>query len=192
MALNYSVGLRPNPQKPEEPLKAYAYAQINGELSLKQLSNRIASQTTVSYADVVAVLISTVENLFVALQEGKQVDFGELGKFRLRIVSKGAESLEKFTSAYITGVNIQYIPGTELKNIFAGLTFQPVASRKAQMAVLRAEKAGETTVDISKGSPETPPPAEEEDSEIFSGGRWADAKSLRPYEPIASMVYLSI
>ena len=167
MALNYSVGLRPNPQKPEEPLKAYAYAQINGELSLKQLSNRIASQTTVSYADVVAVLISTVENLFVALQEGKQVDFGELGKFRLRIVSKGAESLEKFTSAYITGVNIQYIPGSELKNIFAGLTFQPVASRKAQLAVLRAEKAGETTVDISKGSPETPPPAEEEDSEIF-------------------------
>ena len=63
MALNYSVGLRPNPQKPDEPLKAYAYAQINGELSLKQLSNRIASQTTVSYADVVAVLISTVENL---------------------------------------------------------------------------------------------------------------------------------
>ena len=115
---------------------------------------------------MVAVLISTVENLFVALQEGKQVDFGELGKFRLRIVSKGAESLEKFTSAYITGVNIQYIPGAELKNIFAGLTFQPVASRKAQLAVLRAEKAGETTVDISKGSPETPPTTEE-DSEIF-------------------------
>ena len=41
MALNYSVGLRPNPQKPDEPLKAYAYTQINGELSLKQLSSRI-------------------------------------------------------------------------------------------------------------------------------------------------------
>ena len=127
MALNYSVALRPNPLKKDEPAKAYATAQINGEL-----------------------LISTVENLLDALQEGKQVDFGELGKFRLQILNEGAESLEKFTSTNITGVNIQYIPGEDLKNIFAGLEFQPVASRKAQQAVLRAEKAGETSVDISK------------------------------------------
>ena len=111
MALNYSVALRPNPLKKDEPAKAYATAQINGELSLKQLSRRISKQTTVSRADVVAVLISTVENLLDALQEGKQVDFGELGKFRLQILNEGAESLEKFTSTNITGVNIQYIPG---------------------------------------------------------------------------------
>ena len=150
MALNYSVALRPNPLKKDEPAKAYATAQVNGELSLKQLSRRVSMQTTVSRADVVAVLISTVENLLDALQEGKQVDFGDLGKFRLQILNEGAESLEKFTSTNITGVNIQYIPGEDLKNIFAGLEFQPVASRKAQQAVLRAEKAGETSVDISK------------------------------------------
>ena len=144
MALNYSVALRPNPLKKDEPAKAYATAQVNGELSLKQLSRRVSMQTTVSRADVVAVLISTVENLLDALQEG------ELGKFRLQILNEGAESLEKFTSTNITGVNIQYIPGEDLKNIFAGLEFQPVASRKAQQAVLRAEKAGETSVDISK------------------------------------------
>ena len=95
MALNYSVALRPNPLKKDEPAKAYATAQVNG-------------------------------------------------------LNEGAESLEKFTSTNITGVNIQYIPGEDLKNIFAGLEFQPVASRKAQQAVLRAEKAGETSVDISK------------------------------------------
>ena len=95
-------------------------------------------------------LNATVENLLDALQEGKQVDFGELGKFRLHILNEGAESLEKFTSTNITGVSIQYIPGEDLKNVFAGLEFQPVATRKAQQAVLRAEKAGETTVDISK------------------------------------------
>ena len=42
MALNYSVALRPNPLKKDEPAKAYATAQINGELSLKQLSRRIS------------------------------------------------------------------------------------------------------------------------------------------------------
>ena len=128
MALNYSVALRPNPLKKDEPAKAYATAQVNGELSLKQLSRRVSMQTTVSRADVVAVLISTVENLLDALQEGKQVDFGDLGKFRLQILNEGAESLEKFTSTNITGVNIQYIPGEDLKNIFAGLNRSSAAS----------------------------------------------------------------
>ncbi|WP_455667732.1 HU family DNA-binding protein [Phocaeicola sp.] len=148
MALNYSVALRPNPINKDVNPKAYATAQINGELSLKQLSKRVASQTTVSRADVVAVLTATVDNLLDALQEGKQVDFGELGKFRLQIISEGTNSLADFTAASITGVNIQYIPGEDLKTIFAGLEFQPVASRKAQSAALRAEKEGKVVSDL--------------------------------------------
>ncbi len=162
MALNYSVALRPNPLKKDNPAKAYATAQINGELTLKQLSRRVSMQTTVSRADVAAVLIATVENMIDALQEGKQVDFGELGKFRLRILSEGTETMESFTAANITGVNIQFVPGEDLKNIFDGLTFQPVPTRKAQQAVLRAEKAGETIVDLSD-------PSEEEEEEETPG-----------------------
>jgi predicted histone-like DNA-binding protein len=150
MALNYSVALRPNPFDKDASPKAYATAQINGELSLKQLSKRVSSQTTVSRADVVAVLTATVDNLLDALQEGKQVDFGELGKFRLQILSQGAETLADFTSENIQGVNIQYIPGEDLKNIFAGLEFQPVASRKAQSAALRAEKEGKDVAELVK------------------------------------------
>ena len=150
MALNYSVALRPNPFDKDASPKAYATAQINGELSLKQLSKRVSSQTTVSRADVVAVLTATVDNLLEALCEGKQVDFGELGKFRLQILSQGAETLADFTSENIQGVNIQYIPGEDLKNIFAGLEFQPVASRKAQSAALRAEKEGKDVAELVK------------------------------------------
>ena len=140
MALNYSVSLRPNPLDKDAAPKAYATSQINGELTLKQLSKRVSSQTTVSRADVVAVLTATVDNLLEALTEGKQVDFGELGKFRLQI----------------TGVNIQYVPGEDLKTIFGTLEFQPVASRAAQAAALRAEKEGKTVADLlkSKNEPE--------------------------------------
>ena len=150
MPLNYSVSLRTNPMSKNAAPKAYAKAQINGELTLKQLSKRIASQTTVSRADVSAVLIATVENMLAALQEGQQVDFGELGKFRLQILSEGAETLAQFTSDNILGVNIQYIPGEDLKNVFAGLEFQPVASRKAQSAALRAEKEGKNVSELVK------------------------------------------
>ena len=154
MALNYSVALRPNPFDKDASPKAYATAQINGELSLKQLSKRVSSQTTVSRADVVAVLTATVDNLLEALCEGKQVDFGELGKFRLQIVSTGTETLADFTAAQITGVNIQYIPGEDLKTIFVALEFQPVASRAAQAAALRAEKEGKAVADLLKGKDE--------------------------------------
>lgn len=58
---------------------------------------------------------ATVDNLLEALTEGKQVDFGELGKFRLQIASIGTEKLTDFTAAHITGVNIQYVPGEDLK-----------------------------------------------------------------------------
>ena len=96
MALNYSVSLRTNPIKKDEPAKAYATAQINGELSLKQLSRRVSMQTTVSRADVVAVLISTVENLLDALQEGNRwisanwVNSGSISSTRVRRVLRNS------------------------------------------------------------------------------------------------------
>lgn len=153
MPLNYSIAMMGNPMNAEEPKKAYAKSQITEELSLKELSRRVASQTTASRADVSAVLISTVENTFEALRDGMQVDFGELGKFRLQVTSRGAETAEKFTAANITGVNIQFVPGEDLKNIFAGMEFSPVPTRAATRALLKAQKAGQTIVDISvKGS----------------------------------------
>ena len=96
MALNYSVSLRPNPLEREASPKAYATAQMNGELSLEQLSRRVSSQTTVSRTDVVAVLTAIVDNLLEALKEGKQVDFGDLGKFRLQITSRSRQSGEVY------------------------------------------------------------------------------------------------
>lgn len=128
MPLNYSIVLLGNPRKPDDPKKAYARSQVSKELTLKGLSQRVAAQTTVSRADVSAVLISVVENMIEALRDGEQVDFGELGKFRLQATSRGADSAEVFTATNITGVNIQFVPGDDLKKIFNGMSFNPVPS----------------------------------------------------------------
>ena len=106
MPLNYSIAMLPNPMEKNDPHKAYAKAQINGELSLKELSKEVSNKCTVHSADVSAVLIATVETMLAALRDGKQVDFGELGKFRLQITSKGAITAEDFTADNITGVTI--------------------------------------------------------------------------------------
>ena len=150
MPLNYSIAMLPNPMEKNDPHKAYAKAQINGEMSLKELSKEVSNKCTVHSADVSAVLIATVETMLAALRDGKQVDFGELGKFRLQITSKGAITAEDFTADNITGVTIQFVPGDDLKGIFKGMEFNLVPSRYAQAALLRAQKKGETTVDLSK------------------------------------------
>lgn len=164
MSLNYSIAMMGNPQKKEEPKKAYAKAQTNGRIGLKELSAQIASKCTVHQADVSAVLIATTESMLEGLKAGKQVDFGELGSFRLQINSKGAASAEQFSSEYIKRVNIQFIPGEDLQFIFQGLDFNLVPTRAAQAAVIKAQKAGETTVDISKkpgsGSSDSESPGE--------------------------------
>lgn len=150
MPLNYSIAMLSNPMEKGTPPRAYAKAQINGEMSLKTLSKEVSNKCTVHAADVSAVLIATVETMLAALKEGKQVDFGELGKFRLQITSKGAVTAEDFTADNITGVNIQFVPGEDLKTVFQGMEFNLVASRYAQAALLRAQKKGETTVNIGK------------------------------------------
>lgn len=52
----------------------------------------------------------------------------------------------------------QFVPGEDLQDIFREMEFNLVACRYAQAALLRAQKKGETTVDISK-------PEEEEGEE---------------------------
>ena len=158
MPLNYSIAMLGNPREKNDPYKAYAKSQINGEISLKEPSKEVSTKSTVHAADVYAVLIATTESMLAALKAGKQVDFGELGKFRLQITSKGAITAEDFTADNITGVTIQFIPGEDLKGIFQGMEFNLVASRAAQAALLRAQKKGETIVDLSK-------PGEDEEEE---------------------------
>ena len=100
MALNYSIAMMGNPMNLEEAKRAYAKAQVSQELPLKTLAKRVSSQTTASRADVTAVIIATVENMIDGLRAGEQVDFGDLGKFRLQITSRGAETAEKLHRFY--------------------------------------------------------------------------------------------
>ena len=61
----------------------------------------------------------------------------------------GAESCEAFTSKNITGVNIVFTPGENFQDLINQAEFKLVASRNAQTATLKAEKMGESTVDLA-------------------------------------------
>ena len=90
---------------------------------------------------------------------GNKIQLGELGTFGISISSEGAESIDKFTAKNIKAVNILFDPGKDFENMIDRADFNPVASRAAQIATLKAEKAGESTVDLAaaKGGSTTSP-----------------------------------
>ena len=138
-----------------EVQNAFAVAQYTDVMTIEKFARHIASHGCVySRADISAILYLAVDCMREQLLEGKKIRLGDLGDFSVSISSKGAETADKFSAQNITGVNVVWDCGQEFKNLIADAEFNLVASRSAQAAVLKAIKAGQTTVDLT--SPESP------------------------------------
>ena len=134
--INYSVCLQANPASESAPEKAYAKPQMSELMTFNKFVRHIANHNGVySRGTVKGVISDMCECLVEMLLEGKKVQLGDLGDFWISLSSEGAESMEAFTAQNIKAVNIR-------------ATFNPVSSRAAQAATLKAEKAGEATVDL--------------------------------------------
>ena len=138
-----------------EVQNAFAVAQYTDVMTIEKFARHIASHGCVySRADISAILYLAVDCMRELLLEGKKIRLGDLGDFSVSISSKGAETADKFSAQNITGVNVVWDCGQEFKNLIADAEFNLVASRSAQAAVLKAIKAGQTTVDLT--SPDNP------------------------------------
>lgn len=148
--IDYSVYLQTNFLKPEAGERAYAKAQVrevwNGDRFVKHLAdhNGVFSRGTVKgvVSDLCNCLVEQVLN-------GNKVYLGELGCFSASLNCESADSMEKFSEDNIKAVNLVFTPGEDFTNMISKATFNRVSSRAAQAATLKAEKAGETTVDLA-------------------------------------------
>lgn len=148
--IDYSVFMMKNPANPEAPEKAYAKNQVSEIWTLEKFAKHIADHNGVySRGTVKGVISDMCECLVEQLLNGNKIQLGELGTFGISISSVGADSLDKFTSKNIKAVNILFAPGVDFENLIGRAEFNLVASRSAQAATLKAEKAGETTVDLA-------------------------------------------
>lgn len=133
-----------------EKQNAFAIAQYADVMTIEKFARHIATHGCVySRADISAILYMAVDCMREQLLEGKKIRLGDLGDFSVNLSSKGAETADKFTAQNITSVNVVWDPGMEFKNLLADAEFNLVASRNAQAAVLKAIKAGQTTVDLT-------------------------------------------
>ena len=136
-----------------ERQNAYAIAQYADVMTIEKFAKHISTHGCVySRADISAILYMAVDCMREQLLEGKKIRLGDLGDFSVSLTSKGAENAKAFTTQNITGVNVVWECGQEFKNLLADAEFNLVASRSAQAAVLKAVKAGSTTVDLTGGN----------------------------------------
>ena len=129
--------------------KAYAKAQMRESMTFSDFVNHIAQHNGVfSRGTVKGVLSDACLCIVEQLLNGNKVQLGELGNFWISLTSTGADTLESFSAANIKAVNIVFTPGEDFENLRSRATFNPVASRVAQAATLKAEKTGGTVVDL--------------------------------------------
>ena len=125
--VTYSVSPRINPRDKDAAPKYYGHVQASGDVSLREMAERIQSTCTVHKSDVFAVLVALEDVITDALKSGEIVRLGDLGTLQIGISSKGAATEEDYSESLITKARINFRPGSALMGALSGLTFQKVA-----------------------------------------------------------------
>lgn len=141
--VTYSVVPRYNPSEKGTPPKYYAQAQASGDVSLREMSERIQQTCTVTKADVYAVLVAMEDVITEALKSGEIVRLGDLGTLQIGLNGKGALTEEDYEPSLIKRARINFRPGTALAGALTSLSFAKV--RKKRVADPEDEEGSEGT-----------------------------------------------
>jgi predicted histone-like DNA-binding protein len=115
MSVSFIVLEKHHPNKPEVPKRYYAQAKSKGSLQIRDIAQTLSERSTLSRADVVAVLEGLIELIPEKLMEGYLIKLGDLGSFRLGFKSNGEEAPEKVGAKSISKPKINFLPSTLIK-----------------------------------------------------------------------------
>lgn len=130
--VTYSVSPRINPNDKDLPPRYYGHVQANGDMGIREMSERIQATCTVTKADVYAVLVALEDVIIDALKSGEIVRLLDLGTLQVGISSKGAISEEDYDESLITKTRINFRPGIALSGMLSSLTFQKVKAKTSK------------------------------------------------------------
>ena len=114
----------------KDSVKNYAIAKTSGTSDLNKLCKLICSRSTLSSADVKAVLDSLNWAMDLELSSGNVVQLGEFGNFRMSINSEGTNTPEDFDATKIKGGRIIFFPGSALRTTRNEVNFEPLEVTK--------------------------------------------------------------
>ncbi|MDO5615439.1 MAG: DNA-binding protein [Cruoricaptor ignavus] len=123
MPVKYKAVIRKNPRNPEEEGKWYPQAIANGETKLNDLADYASETSTVSKADILAVLETVLTKVSKDLSDGKIVRVGEYFALQISVSGEASDKEEEVTSAKIKSGKILFRPGKMLANMLKLLSY---------------------------------------------------------------------
>lgn len=103
--------------------KYYASNVTTGETDIEALTSKIEKISTVSGADIRAVLYAMVDVAVDELSDGKIVRLGDLGAIRISISSEGHEEEKDVSANSVKGKKVLFNPGSKIKSLLKTLSF---------------------------------------------------------------------
>ena len=140
--VTYSVSPRVNPAEKGTPPKFYGHVQARGDVTLREMSERIQQTCTVHKSDVFAVLVALEDVITDALKGGEIVRLGDLGTLQIGISSKGAVTEEDYSDSLIKKARINFRPGSAIVGVLDNLTFAKVKPRYSKADKEAEEEEG--------------------------------------------------
>ncbi|MFT3740385.1 MAG: HU family DNA-binding protein [Breznakibacter sp.] len=104
--------------------KFYVSPVMSGELTLTGLTKSIEKISTVSGADIRAVVYAMVDVMRDSLANGQIVRLGELGSLRVSLNSEGKATADAVTAAAVKNTRVIFTPGKDIKDMLKTLEFR--------------------------------------------------------------------
>ena len=124
--VTYSVVPRIDPRQKNDPPKYYAQAQARGDVSVREMAERLQASCTVHKTDVYAVLVALEDVVKEAIQNGEIVRLGELCTLQVSLSGKGTLTEKEYDDSLIKKAKIIFRPGTILAGALETLKYSKV------------------------------------------------------------------
>ena len=124
--VTYSVVPRIDPRQKNDPPKYYAQAQARGDVSVREMAERIQASCTVHKTDVYAVLVALEDVVKEAIQNGEIVRLGELCTLQVSLSGKGTLTEKEYDDTLIKKAKINFRPGVVLASALETLKYSKV------------------------------------------------------------------
>ncbi len=105
---------------------------LTGQVTFRQLCERLSKDTTVGQADIRAVLYQLADVVAEYMELGMSVDCGELGRFRPTYGSRQVPVGEKFTHEDLRSPKITFVPREKFKEFKYRAQFERISDKKEE------------------------------------------------------------
>ncbi len=132
MPVKFTVSPKKDPRDLTAAPKYYANAKSGGRADTNSIAKEVARMSTVSTADTVGMLEAFLTVVPDKLAEGKIVELGDFGTFRISLSSEGAATPEEVTARSITDTRVIFAPGKRFKQMLDTVEFQKETTNKVE------------------------------------------------------------